>query len=346
MYRKRILLIMALIGVVIGGVFTFQFYRVFFFNNTAFSKPTSVVFVPSNASIDSIASILDSMLIRPNDLLIAAQKKGFRRSKGGKYEIRRGMGNHQIINTLRSQNIPVRLTFNNQDNINDLAGRISEQIEADSISLVKAFKDSLFLKSKGYTESTILSLFVPNSYQMYWNTHAVQFRDRMNEEFSRFWNPNRVEKATALGLTPLEVVTLASIVQKETVKIEERPRVAGVYLNRLKRNMKLQADPTVIFAIQKSNNDFDTVIKRVLNKDLKIDSPYNTYRYRGLPPGPISMPDISSIEAVLNPEMHRFLFFVADVSRPGYHLFARTNAEHNRNRRQYIRWVNQNKIYR
>ena len=346
MYRKRILLFVALIGVFIGGVFTFQFYRVFFFSNTAFSEPSSVVFIPSNSSIDSITYLLDPLLKRSSDFMIAAQKKGFRRSKGGKYIIRQGMGNHQIINTLRSQNTPIRLTFNNQDNIFDLASRISQQIEADSISLVTAFKDSLFLESNGFTENTILSLFVPNSYQMYWNTSAVQFRDRMNEEFLRFWNPKRVEKANALGLKPIEVITLASIVQKETVKVDERPRVAGVYLNRLQRNMRLQADPTVIFAIQKRNNDFNRVIKRVLNKDLKIHSPYNTYRYRGLPPGPISMPDISSIEAVLNPEKHHFLFFVADVSRPGYHMFARTNAQHNRNRKQYIRWINQNKIYR
>ena len=346
MYRKRILLIIALIGVIIGGIFTFQFYRVFFFSNTAFSEPSAIVFVPSNASMDTIVSRLKPLLKRPSNFLTAAQKKGFHRSKGGKYSIRQGMGNHQIINTLRSQNMPVRLTFNNQDNIYDLASRISEQIEADSTSLVTAFKDSLFLESNGFNENTILSMFVPNSYQMYWNTNAAQFRTRMKDEFFSFWNPKRVEKAAAVGLNPLEVVALASIVQKETVMVNERPRVAGVYLNRLQRNMKLQADPTVIFAIQKKNNDFNTAIKRVLNKDLKINSPFNTYRYRGLPPGPISMPDISSIEAVLNPEKHRFLYFVADISRPGYHMFAKTYSEHNRNRRQYIQWVNQNKIYR
>lgn len=346
MYRKKIILMIALLGVVIGSVFTFRFYRVFFFNNTAFLEPSSTVFISSNASFDSVYSHLKPLLKRPEDFLIAAQKKGYQKPRGGTYQILNGLGNHQIINTLRSQNLPIQLTFNNQENIFELAGRISQQIEADSTSLVSAFRDSLFLASNGYTEDTVISLFVPNSYQIYWNTNAVEFRQRMEKEFSNFWNQERMNKAIALGMSPLEVITLASIVQKETIKVDERPKVAGVYINRLQRNMKLQADPTVVFAIKKKNNDFNKVIKRVLNKDLKIDSPYNTYRYKGLPPGPITMPDISSIDAVLNPEKHNYLFFVADMSRPGYHMFAKTNAQHNRNRKQYIRWINQQRIFR
>lgn len=346
MYRKKIILAIAIIGVVIGGIFTFRFYQVFFFNNTNFEKPSATVFIRSNSTLDSVYTLLKPLLLRPDDFLTAANKKGYRRSKPGKYEIPKGVGNHQLINTLRSQNTPVRLTFNNQDNIYALANRVSQQIEADSTSLVHAFTDSLFLKASGFTEESIMSMFIPNSYEMYWNTNAIQFRQRMEKEYANFWNKERTDKAISLGLQPEEVIALASIVQKETVKVDERPRVAGVYINRLKRNMKLQADPTVIFALKKQKNDYDLVIRRVLNKDLKIDSPYNTYRNKGLPPGPIAMPDISSIEAVLNPEKHQYLFFVVDISRPGYHMFAKTNAQHNRNKRQYIQWIQEKRIFR
>ena len=168
----------------------------------------------------------------------------------------------------------------------------------------------------------------------------------MLREYRRFWTDARLEKATDLGLKPSEVIALAAIVQKETAKVDERPRVAGVYLNRIRRGMLLQADPTVIFAIKKVSGNYDTVIKRVLYRDLELDSPYNTYKYRGIPPGPIAMPDISSIDAVLNAEDHDYLYFVADVENFGYHIFAKTLRQHNRNKQQYIRWVNANKINR
>lgn len=168
----------------------------------------------------------------------------------------------------------------------------------------------------------------------------------MLKEYNRFWNDERQSKAKAQGLTPNEVVALASIVHKETTKIDERPRVAGLYLNRLKRSMKLQADPTVIYALKKHANNFDLVIKRVLYKDLELDSPYNTYKYTGVPPGPITMPDISAVDAVLNPEKHDYIYMVANVEDFGYHKFARTGAQHNRNKAQYIRWINSQNINR
>ena len=168
----------------------------------------------------------------------------------------------------------------------------------------------------------------------------------MLKEFQRFWNASRVEKAKALKLTPIQVITLASIVQKETAKEDERPKVAGVYINRLRVGMPLQADPTVIFAIKSISGDFDQVIKRVLYKDLELDSPYNTYKYAGLPPGPITMPDISSIDSVLNYEKHDYYYFVADVTNFGYHKFAKNLSQHNRNRDEYLRWINQQGVNR
>ena len=258
----------------------------------------------------------------------------------------KGMNNNDLINTIRSQNTPVSVSFNNQETLASLAGRISQQIEADSIELVKAFKEDTFLKTKGFSDETALAMYLPNSYEFYWNTTAESFRDRMYDEYSRFWTEEKVRKAEALGLTKTDVVSLAAIVQKETAKVDERPRVAGVYLNRIKRGMKLQADPTVIFAIKHSSGNYDTIIKRVLYRDLKLDSPYNTYKYAGVPPGPITMPDISSIDAVLNSEDHNYLYFVVNVERFGYHMFASTLAQHNRNKAQYVRWLNEQNINR
>ncbi|MGC1516962.1 MAG: endolytic transglycosylase MltG, partial [Maribacter sp.] len=277
----------------------------------------------------------------------AAEKKGYLQNiKAGKYRLGKGMNNNELVNSLRSGNIPVKVSFNNQETITDLAGRIANQLEADSTSLVKAFRDTDFLEANGFNEANVISPYIPNSYEFFWNTSAIDFRDRMLKEYRRFWTEARQQTAKDLGLKPNEVIALASIVHKETAKVDERPTVAGVYLNRLKKNMLLQADPTVIFAIKRESNNFDTLIKRVLYKDLVLDSPYNTYKYPGLPPGPIAMPDITAIDAVLNPEKHGYYYFVANVEKFGYHMFAETLAQHNRNKEQYIRWINQQKINR
>jgi UPF0755 protein len=192
----------------------------------------------------------------------------------------------------------------------------------------------------------VLSVFIPNTYEFFWDTTAEKVREKMAKEYRKFWNAERVAKAEALGLTPLQVSSLAAIVHKETVKADERPVVAGVYLNRLKKGMKLEADPTVIYAMKKQSGDFDQVIKRVLNKDLVIDSPYNTYKNYGVPPGPIAMPDISAIDAVLNPAKHNYIYFCASVTNFGYHEFAVTPAQHEVNRQKYIAWVNKMGISR
>ncbi len=256
------------------------------------------------------------------------------------------MTNNDIINTLRVQNIPVTVAFNNQETLADLAGRISVQIEADSLSLLKTFQDPKFLSANSFDLENSLALYIPNTYEFFWNTDAEDFRARMLKEYKRFWNDTRMQKAKTLKMTPNEVVALASIVHKETAKIDERPKVAGLYLNRLRTGMLLQADPTVIYGIKKETGNFDTIIKRVLYKDLEFDSPYNTYKNSGLPPGPITMPDISAIDAVLNSEKHNYFYMVANVENFGYHMFAKDMAQHNRNKVQYIRWINAQKIRR
>tara|TARA_R110002072_G_scaffold193809_7_gene351005 strand:- start:2994 stop:4037 length:1044 start_codon:yes stop_codon:yes gene_type:complete len=347
MYIKRILLTIVLAGIVAAGIFSYYVYKTIFLPNTSFENETAFVLVSSDRSYQEVRQQLVPLLKNIESFDKVAQKKGYVANvKPGKYAIKKGMNNNDIVNSLRSKNIPIQISFNNQERLANLAGRIAEQIEADSLSLLQKITDETYLVQNGFNSENGLNLFIPNTYEFYWNSSAETFRDRMLTEYNRFWNEQRLKKASQLGLSPHQVMNLAAIVQKETARVDERPRVAGVYLNRLRVGMLLQADPTVIFAIKKETGDFDTVIKRVLFKDLEIDSPYNTYKYPGIPPGPISMPDISSIEAVLNPEKHDYFYFVADVSNPGYHLFAKSLAQHNRNRQQYIKWINKQGINR
>ncbi len=347
MYLKRILLTVVLLGLLIGGLFSAMVYRTLFISNTVFSNDEAYVFIPSDADFDEVKEQLQPLLKNLSTFETAARRKRYSENvKGGKYAITKGMNNNDIVNALRSGNIPVRVSFNNQETPALLAGRISSQVEADSLTLFQAFSDKDFLKAQGWTPDQALLPYIPNSYEFYWNTSATTFRDRMLAEYTKFWTDARLDKARSLGLSPEQVIALASVVHKETAKADERPRVAGVYLNRLKKGMLLQADPTVIFAIKKETGNYDTIIKRVLYRDLEIESPFNTYKYPGIPPGPIAMPDISAIDAVLNPEKHKYLYFVADTENFGYHKFAETLGQHNRNKEQYVRWLNAQKIRR
>jgi UPF0755 protein len=315
--------------------------------NTTFDYNEAYIYIPTNASYNEVRSQLDTLLVDIEKFdALAKQKKYITNVKAGKYVIKKGMNNNDIINSIRSNNIPIKVSFNNQETFEKLAGRIAKQIEADSLSILTEVTSQEFLSTSGFEDKTALGMYIPNSYEFFWNTSAEQFRDRMLKEFQRFWNASREEKAQSLNLSPMQVITLASIIQKETAKEDERPKVAGVYINRLKVGMPLQADPTIIFAIKSISGDFDQVIKRVLFKDLELDSPYNTYKYAGLPPGPITMPDISSIDSVLNYEKHDYYYFVADVTNFGYHKFAKNLSQHNRNREEYVRWINQQGVNR
>jgi len=341
MYIKKILIAIVLLGAVAMGGFAWYVYNTAFTPNTAFNNNEAHVYIPTNATIYDVIDELEPLIDNPDSFLAIADRKQYSSSiKAGHFIIRKGMSNNDIVNTLRSKNIPINIKFNNQERLENLAGHISRQIEADSTSLITAMRDPEFLKKVGLNDDTALSLYIPNTYEFYWNTSAETFRERMKKEYERFWSDSRIEKAKKQNLTKEQVMSLAAIVQKETAKVDERPRVAGVYLNRLKVGMLLQADPTVIYALKRETNDYDQVIKRVLYKDLELDSPYNTYKYAGVPPGPIAMPDISSIHAVLNPEQHDYYYFVADVTNFGYHKFAKNLAQHNANKAQYVRWVN------
>ncbi len=327
-------------------IFVFESYKTFFMKNTNFSADSIYLKIPTNATKLQLLDSLSNYLTDLETFEKAAVKKEYILNiKAGRFEIKKNYNNNEIINSLRSNNLPVKLTFNNIETLNKLAGTISKKIEADSSSIVMAFNDKTFLNDLNLNEDSVFGLFIPNTYEFFWNTDAIGFRERIVKEFDNFWNNSRIEKIKKINLNPIEVMVLASIVQKETPKVDERPTIAGVYLNRLKKNMKLQADPTVVYTI-KQKQGFDKVIRRVLYKDLRIKSKYNTYYYRGLPPGPIVTPDISSIESVINYSNNSFLFFVADVSNPGYHLFSRTLSEHNKKKRQYTKWLRERNIKR
>jgi UPF0755 protein len=314
-------------------------YKNIFSPNTKFSESEVAVFIPTGSDFAEVQKLVTPLVEDMDKFNSVANKKEYPNYvKAGKFILKKGMNSNDIINSLR-QPVPVKLAFNNQETLQRVVGRISHQIEPDSLALLQAFTDKQFLAENGFTEDNVLSIFIPNTYEFFWNTTGTKVRDKMIKEYRKFWTPERLEKAKALNLTPLQVSSLAAIVHKETVKTDERPRVAGVYLNRLAKGMKLEADPTVIYSMKKQSGDFDQVIKRVYFKDLVIDSPYNTYKYEGLPPGPIAMPDITALDAVLNPEKHNYIYFCASVTNFGYHEFAVTPAQHEVNRKKYVAWV-------
>ena len=328
-----------IIGLIFMGSFAFYVYKVMFMSNTSFEDDYVHLYIKSETTFNQFIELVDPFLLNIDDFSVLAKRKKYN-VKPGKYRLNKGMSNNDIINSLRSNNITVNVTYNNISDLNDLAGNISNQIEADSISFLNSFKTDFFIE-KGFDEKNILSMYIPNSYNFFWNTSAEKFNQRMFEEYTKFWQKNnRVEKANKIGLSKIEVMILASIVYEESKGNIELPKIAGVYLNRLKSNWKLQADPTVKFAAYQQDEYKNTVIRRVLNKHLKIDSPYNTYKYSGLPPGIISMPSIQAIDAVLNSEKHNYYFFAADPSNPGYHSFARTLSEHKRNARKFHKYLN------
>lgn len=327
-------------------IYGFILIRQIFADNTKFAANEVYVFVPTDANYEDVKKIVAPYVEDMNRFDVVANKKSYPTNvKSGRFLFKKGMNSNELINALRL-NLAVNLAFNNQERLEDFAGRIGSQIEADSLSLLTSFKDSTFLKENGFNEENVLTMFIPNTYEIFWNTSADKFRDKMIKEYRNFWNEERIEKAKKQGLTPIEATILASIVHKESVKKDERPRIAGVYLNRLHKGMLLQADPTVIYAVKKKSNDFKQVIKRVLNKDLTVASPYNTYYTLGLPPGPIAMPDITALEAVLNPEKHNYIYFCASVDRFGYHEFAVTQAEHEQNAKKYYNWINSQGVKR
>ncbi len=316
-------------------------YLKFFISVTNFKKEEVYVQIPTGSNYTNVEKLLSPYIKSKTNFEYIAKIRSYKQNvKPGRFLIKKGMNAYQIITALRL-NIPVKLSFNNQERLENLCERLSTQIEPNKTELYNALFDSVFIVKNGFTKDNVLAMFLPNTYEVYWNISPEKFRIKMLTEYQLFWTKERLLKARSLNLTPIQIITLASIVHKESVRKSERPTIAGVYLNRLKKGILLQADPTVIYAIKLSENNFNKVIKRVLNKDLVLQSPYNTYQNQGLPPGPIAMPDIDAIDAVLNAKTHNYIYFCASVEKFGYHVFAVTLSEHLQNAKKYTNWLNQ-----
>lgn len=337
----KFIIIFFAFALIVAGLRAYQLYSYIFMENV---KSEKAFIIREGTNFDQIINLLEE-----NDIVLnykafkwVSKKKNYANLiKPGRYLFKKGMNTNQMVNMLRAgEQAPLNVTFNNIRFKEELAGKISHYIQADSLSLLMLFDDYAKIESYGFTPETYKAMFIPNTYRFYWTTTANQFADRMKQEYDRFWNSARKEKAEKLGLTPVQVATLASIVQEETAKTDEMERIAGVYINRLRRGMLLQADPTVKYAAG------DFTLRRVLNVHLEIDSPYNTYKYAGLPPAPINFPEVTAIDAVLNFEKHDFLYMVAREDFSGYHNFSRTLAEHNRNAAKYHQALNNMKIWK
>ena len=338
---KRIISVVVLMVVIAASIWVHSVYNKIYEPNV---KKTTTIYIPTGSDYQRVVKILkDSDLIRDiNSFNWVARRKNYSSLfKPGAYKIIEGWSNNILIDKLRSGvQTPVNVTFNNIRFRENLAGRLAHCFEADSISFLSVLNNDSLAKKYGLTHENFTSIFIPNTYEFYWTTSPLKFVERMKKENDVFWSLARKNKAADLGLTPSQVITLASIVQEESNKNDEKPKISGVYINRLRRGMLLQADPTIKFAMK------DFTIKRVLNEYLKIDSPYNTYKYAGLPPGPINFPDIASIDAVLNTEKNNYLYFCAKEDFSGYHNFAKTLHEHDINAAKYQNALNRNKIWR
>lgn len=341
---KQLIIIATVIGLGICGATFWHFYTVVYTSNVGFTGEDKYFYIPTGTEFKTLSQALveQGIVIDKNSFDWVAEQKHYTKNvKPGRYLISPGMSNNELVNLLRSgKQEPIMVTFNNVRLREELAGKVASYIEADSTELIDLMNDPEFTEQYGFEVERFFTLFLPNTYEFWWNTSAEEFFNRMASEYRKFWTEERKEKAKRLGLSQSDVSILASIVQKETTRASEKPVIAGVYYNRLKKGMKLQADPTLIYA----NRDFEA--RRVLNKHKRIDSPYNTYKYEGLPPGPICLPSAESIDAVLNVQSHNYLYFCAKADGSGYHSFASTYREHLRNAREFQRELNRRKVYR
>lgn len=327
------LIIAVVVLLCIGGVGLGIFYYYIFGPNTRVAGERFYLYIPTGATFILVVDSLEHNKILKNSASFVklSIKKGYtEKVKPGRYLITNNMSNNELINMLRSgRQSAINLTFNSVRTTPQLAGRLASALETDSVSLLRMLRDPHITKTYGFSPENILLMFIPNTYEVYWNTPPEKLLERMHKEYRHFWTKEREELAAKAGLSTIETGILASIVEMETIRNDEKPVIAGVYLNRLHRGIHLEADPTVIYAL----NDF--TIKRVLKNHLNYRSPYNTYLNSGLPPGPITMPSVSSLDAVLNYRHHNYLFFCAKPDLSGYHSFARNLPEHIANARAY-----------
>ena len=331
----KIVRLVVLSGAVIALIFGLLAYNNFISANQVPALDDPWIEIPTNSSFDEVVDLLKSKGVVTNETSFRwlADYMEYKRDpmRAGRYKLEEGWTGIQLIRHLRGgKQSTMRVVLNSARMLDDVAGKSAKFLEMDSSDIMGAFNDKDYIRGLGYSKQTLMSIFIPNSYDVYWNSSPTQFVERMKKEHDLFWDKDgRRQKAEALNLSPEEVYTLASIVERETTKNDEKRRMAGVYLNRLRKGMLLQADPTAVFARK------DFAARRVTDYHITFDSPYNTYMYKGLPPGPISMASIASIDAVLNGERHDYVYFCAKGDGTGYHNFAKTLAQHNRNAATY-----------
>ncbi len=320
------------------------FYQIFYNPNVLINSKEAILYIPEDASIQQV---VDSMRQRRYledvvSFMFVSKLLDYNENiKAGRYKLTKEMSNLQAIRHLRAGiQAPVRVTFNNIRLKEDLAKKLTRNLKTSQEEILNLLNDPSYTQKFGFDTTTIMTMFIPNTYEMYWSSTPEEIFERMQYEYNRYWNDERKAKADSLGLSPTEVSILASIVQAETVKNDEKPIVAGLYINRLEKGMLLESDPTVVFALRNFG------MKRVLKRHLKYDSPYNTYKYGGLPPGPINLPEPSSLAAVLNYERHNYIYMCAKEDFSGYHRFASNYRQHINNARKYQRALNRRGVYK
>jgi UPF0755 protein len=345
MQGRKILVIFFVVFTLMLISFSFYTYQMVNTPNILVDQPDRIFLIPEGSTFGDLqARLYEGNYVNEGvSFGVLARLMDYDKSiKPGRYLLKGNMSNLAALHMLRSgQQAPVNVTFNNIRVKQELAEKICSEVSANPDKFLALLNDSSVVQEYGFTTENILCMFIPNTYQVFWTITERELMDRMHQEYERFWNDERRAKANALGMTLTEVSILASVVQAEQLgHPDERPKVAGLYLNRMERNIALQADPTLVYAV----GDFS--IKRVLNVHKEVDSPYNTYLYTGLPPGPINLPEISSIDAVLNHEEHDYLYMCAKEDFSGYHNFANNLQTHLNNARKYQRALNQARVYR
>lgn len=339
--KRNIIIVLVVIIITITGLTMGGIYQLFFSQPFQISE-TGYIYIDRDDNIDSVYNQIIKVG-NPRSMKgfkIIAEQKGYDKNiKTGRYAIKPTDNMRYLHRRLSlGYQTPVNLTIGSVRTMDRIARNASRQLMIDSTEIIGLLNDTAYLNTIGYTQQTIPALFIPNTYEVYWNISAEDFMKRMIKEHKVFWNEERIKKAKSIGLTPEEVATLASIVEEETAVNAEKPVVAGLYINRLKRGMLLQADPTIKFSLQ------DFGLKRILFKHLEVNSPYNTYKHTGLPPGPIRIPSIQGLESVLNHAHHNYLYMCAKEDFSGTHNFAVTSAQHAANARRYQQALNRRNI--
>ncbi len=342
----KVFLLFLLIGAIAAAGVGWTFYQKIYAPNVANNNGQAHdLYIPTGAGYNKVLEILEEekILKNVNDFDWVAQKMNYpNKIYPGRYILKEGMGNREIITKLRiGEQDPFNIIINNIRTKAQLIDLVESQLEADSTELVNLLNDNAYLRSKGFDKESVMAVFISDTYQFNWNTSAEQFFERALKEYQKFWSNDRKAKADALKFTPIEVTSLAAIVEEEAAKNDEMPRIAGVYVNRLRTpGWRLDADPTLKFAL----GDFE--IKRILDVHKEVDSPYNTYRNDGLPPGPIRIPSKIALDAVLNVEDHDYMFFCAKEDFSGYHNFAKDYSTHILNAKRYQKALNERKIFK